>query len=218
MLINLTNLMKVYLINVDDFTSFVIRFIFNMAVILVIVRGFYYPATKRKDFLFTYFLISATVFLLCIMLNSVTLQLGFALGLFAIFGIIRYRTAQIPIKEMTYLFIVIGLSVINALATKTLSYAEIIFANLAIIGIIWILEKAWLLRRESSKSIHYEKIELVKPENRRLLFDDLKERTGLNIFKIEIGEIDFLRDTARIKIYYYENDIILADDIYNLNN
>lgn len=209
MLINLTNL-----INVDDFISLVIRFIFNMAVILIIVRGFYYPATKRKDFLFTYFLISATVFLLCIMLNSVTLQLGFALGLFAIFGIIRYRTAQIPIKEMTYLFIVIGLSVINALATKTLSYAEIIFANLAIIGIIWILEKAWLLRRESSKSIHYEKIELVKPENRRLLFDDLKERTGLNIFKIEIGEIDFLRDTARIKIYYYENDIILADDIY----
>ena len=93
-----------------DFFKLIVKTTFNLSIILIIVRYIYYPITKNKDYLFTYFLISLTVFLLCILLDSVKIELAFALGLFAIFGIIRYRTDPIPIKEMTYLFLVIGVS------------------------------------------------------------------------------------------------------------
>jgi hypothetical protein len=106
-----------------DFFKLLVKTIFNLSIILIIVRFIYYPVTKNKDYLFTYLLISLTVFLLCVLLDSVKLELGFALGLFAIFGIIRYRTDPIPIKEMTYLFLVIGVSVVNALANKKISYS-----------------------------------------------------------------------------------------------
>ena len=115
-----------------DFWRMVTKTFFNLFIITIIVRYIYYPITKNKDYLFTYFLISLTVFLLCILLDSVKLQLGFALGLFAIFGIIRYRTDPIAIGEMTYLFLVIGISVVNALSNK-ISHAELIFANFLIV-------------------------------------------------------------------------------------
>jgi hypothetical protein len=185
-----------------------------MMVVGLIVRGLYYPVTRRKDYLFSYILISVLVFLLCFLLENVKLQIGFALGLFAIFGIIRYRTNPIPIKEMTYLFVVIGISVINALANKKVSYVELIFTNLAIIGLIYMLEKIWLLKHEASKTIEYEKIDLIKPEKRSELIKDLEARTGLKIDRIEIGRINFLRDTVRIRIYYMENDGSLEDNIY----
>jgi hypothetical protein len=139
-----------------------LRFGINLVVMLIIVRWLYYTTTRRKDYLFTYMLISSVVFLLCYLLESVSLQIGFALGLFAIFGIIRYRTNPMPIKEMTYLFLVIGISVINALTAGT-SMIEIIFANLAVILITLGLEKIWLLRHVSSKAIVYEKINLIVP-------------------------------------------------------
>jgi hypothetical protein len=207
-------LFGVQIIEVQDFTELVIRFIFNMMVIGLIVRGLYYPVTRRKDYLFSYILISVLVFLLCFLLENVKLQIGFALGLFAIFGIIRYRTNSIPIKEMTYLFVVIGISVINALANKKVSYVELIFTNLAIIGLIYMLEKIWLLKHEASKIIEYEKIDLIKPDKRGELINDLKSRTGLEIDRIEIGRINFLRDTVRIKIFYMENNGSLEENIY----
>jgi hypothetical protein len=202
------------LIDVFDFSELVLRFFLNFIVVLIVVRFLYYPVQKRKDYLFTYILISTVIFLLCFLLENVKLELGFALGLFAIFGIIRYRTTQIPIKEMTYLFLVIGVSVINALANKKVSYAELLFTNLAIIGVTYSLERLMSLRHESRKSINYEKIELIKPENRGELIRDLEERTGIKINRIEVGKIDFLRDTARINIYYFEynNRENLADD------
>jgi len=189
-----------------DFWTLVVKTIFNLSVITVIVRYIYYPVTKNKDYLFTYFLISLTVFLLCVLLDSVKLQLGFALGLFAIFGIIRYRTDPIAIKEMTYLFLVIGISVVNALANKKISHAELIFANLLIIFVTFGMERIWLLRHEVRKNITYEKIELIVPEKRDELIADLKSRTGLNISRIEIRRIDFLKDIANIRIFYYEED------------
>ncbi len=193
-------------IDSEDFLELVIRFVFNFIIAVVIVRYLYYPSTRQKDYLFSYLMISTVVFLLCFLLENVKLQLGFALGLFAIFGIIRYRTRQIPVKEMTYLFIIIGLSVINALANKKVSYAELVFTNLAVIVVLWGLEKVWLIRHESEKRITYEKIELIKPENRKLLIEDLKKRTGLNISRVKIERVNFLRDTARLQIYYFEND------------
>ena len=192
--------------NAEDFWKLIIKAIFNLLIILIIVRYIYYPVTKNKDYLFTYFLISLTVFLLCVLLDSVKLQLGFALGLFAIFGIIRYRTDPIPIKEMTYLFIVIGISVVNALANKKISHAELLFANLLIVFVTYGMEKIWLLRHESRKNIIYEKIELIVPERREELITDLKLRTGINIIRVEIRRIDFLRDVANVRIFYYEDE------------
>ena len=187
------------IIDVEDFLSLLIRFAFNTLVVLVAVRGLYYPVTRRKDYLFTYVIISTIIFLLCFLLENVKLQLGFALGLFAIFGIIRYRTDTIPIKEMTYLFLVIGISVINALANKKVSYSELLFTNFIILILAFLMEKVFLLKHESSKTVLYEKIDLIKQSRRSELMQDLEERTGLKINRIQIGRIDFLRDTARIK-------------------
>jgi hypothetical protein len=193
-------------IEIIDFPSFlelVGRFTLNMAVILILVRWLYYSTTRRKDYLFTYILISTLIFLLCYLLASVKLQIGFALGLFAIFGIIRYRTSSIPIKEMTYLFLVIGVSIINALADTKTSVAEVLFTNFVIIAIAFCMEKIWLLKHELSKTVIYEKIDLIKPERHQELMDDLKERTGIkNIKRIEIGKIDFLKDTCTLQIYF----------------
>ena len=189
-----------------DFFKLLVKTAFNLSVILIIVRYIYYPVTKNKEYLFTYFLISLTVFLLCVLLDSVKIELSFALGLFAIFGIIRYRTDPIPIKEMTYLFLVIGISVVNALANKKISYAELLFANFMIIGATLGLERIWLLRHETRKNVIYEKIDLIKPENRSELIADLKERTGIDVVRVEIRRIDFLKDIAHLRIFYYESD------------
>lgn len=207
-------LFGIELIDSKDFIELLLRLALNAIVVLTLVRYLYYPTTRRKDYLFTYFMISFIVFLMCFLLENVKLELGFALGLFAIFGIIRYRTRQIPIKEMTYLFLIIGISVINALANKKVSYAELLFTNAIIILITFILERVFLLKHESRKSIEYEKIDLIRPENYELLKNDLEERTGLNINRVEVGKIDFLKDAARVYIYYYEshNSINYADD------
>lgn len=203
------------LIDIEDFWELVIRFTLNSVFIFLIAKYLYYNATRRKDYFFTYILIGSVVFLMSFLLSNVKLELGFALGLFAVFGIIRYRTQQIPIKEMTYLFLIIGISVVNALSNKKVSYAELLFANLALFVVTLLLEKTWHLKHESTKTIDYEKIELIKPENRQRLIQDIEERTGLTINKLEVGNIDFLKDTARIRIYYYQPEykINLADDL-----
>lgn len=199
-------LFNIELIDLEDFTELLVRYVMNISVIIILVRYLYYKTTYRKDYLFTYMLISTIVFMICYMLENVSLELGFALGLFAIFGIIRYRTRQIEIKEMTYLFLVIGISVVNALANKKISYAELIFANGAVIVTTYLLERVFLMRHESRKTINYEKIELIKPENYQLLLEDLEDRTGLTINRVEVGRLDFLRDSARVRIFYYEDD------------
>jgi hypothetical protein len=193
------------LIDLPDSLELILRFVLNFAVILILVRWLYYSVAKRKDYLFTYILISCIVFFLCYLLENVKLQIGFALGLFAIFGIIRYRTDSMPIKEMTYLFLVIGVSVINALANKKTSIVEVLFTNAAIIGITYALEKVWLIKHESSKIITYEKIHLILPEKRQELIDDLETRTGIRkIKRVEIGKINFLKDTCRVTIFFDE--------------
>ena len=192
------------LIDTEDFAELLIRFAMNVVVCGGIARFIYYPATKRKDYLFTYTMFSVVIFFLCNLLSSVKIEMGFALGLFAIFGIIRYRTDAIRIKEMTYLFIIIGTATVNALANKKVTYTELIFTNFAIVFMTWLFERMAMKSLEASKSVSYEKIELIKPERRQELIADLRERTGLDITKVEIGKIDFLRDTASIRIYYKE--------------
>ena len=190
----------------DDFIKLAFRFLINLIAILLIARTIYYPLAKRKDYLFTYIMISILVFFICFTLKKFELGLGMALGLFAIFGIIRYRTDPIPIKEMTYLFIVIGISVINALANKKMSYAELLLTNSIIVFATYGMERLWLLKHESRKVITYEKIDLIVPENHALLKEDLEKRTGLRINRLEIGKINFLNDTAQIFIHYYADE------------
>jgi len=192
-------------LNVEDFLGLIIRLLIHLFFVFILVRLIYYPIAKRKDFLFTYFLFSISIFTMCFLLESVKLEMGFALGLFAVFGIIRYRTDAIPIKEMTYLFVVIGMSVMNALINKKISLAELAFANASIIALTYGLEKVWLLRHESQKLILYERIDLIQSGRRAELIQDLEVRTGIKINRVELGKIDFLRDTVMIKIYFYED-------------
>ena len=200
--------LNIELMNWEDFLDLILRSIFNLGIVIFIVRYLYYKKTRRKDYLFTYILISLVVFFMVFLLENVKLELGFALGLFAIFGIIRYRTQQIPIREMTYLFLVIGISVINSLANSKVSYAELIFTNAALLSITYLLEHVFLLKHESSRIVTYDNVELVKPEHRQELIKDLEERTGLNISRIEIGRIDYLRDSMRVYIYFFESENI----------
>jgi hypothetical protein len=215
------NIASITLIDISGFLEFLLRFTLNLAVVMILVRWLYYSSTRRKDYLFTYILIANIVFLLCFLLENVKLQIGFALGLFAIFGILRYRTNAIPIKEMTYLFLVIGISVINALTSSGTTLVDLLFSNLVIVLITFSLEKVWLLRHESSKLIIYEKIELIKPEKYNELLNDLRERTGIkNIKRVEIGRLNFLRDTCELKIFYETDnpEALTADqDIINEN-
>jgi Domain of unknown function (DUF4956) len=205
-------LLNIELVNWEDFLDLLLRTGFNMLIVLVLVRYLYYRITPRKDYLFTYILISTVVFFMVFLLENIKIELGFALGLFAIFGIIRYRTRQIPIREMTYLFLVIGISVINALANRKVSYAELLFTNFAILTITYLLEHVFFLRHETKKVINYENVELIKPEKRAELIRDLEFRTGLDINRVEIGRIDFLRDSARVIIYYFEKDWTSIDE------
>ncbi len=181
-----------------------IRFGFFMLVLWFIVHFLYYRKTHRRDYFFTLVLLSVSIFFLIYLLGSVKVKIGFALGLFAIFGVLRYRTETIPVREMSYMFGVISLSVINALA-DSLSFVELLIPNLAIALLIWMFETFVLRKNLASKLILYDRIELITPERREELLEDLVKRTGLKINKLNIGSVDFLKDSAIIKIEY-END------------
>lgn len=194
-----------------------IRFLVNTAVIALIVRVFYYPKSKRRDYFVTFILISISVFLLIFLMGGVKLKVGFALGLFAIFGIIRYRTESVPIREMTYLFLIIAISAINGLATS-ISYVELAATNLLFIVSLWIIESNRWVKHVASKLVMYDNISLITPEKEGELIEDLKKRTGLNIQRIEVGAIDFSKDTAMVKVYYepLSNEINSVDNIGRL--
>ena len=196
-----------------DVWQLLFRFAFNSVVMWIIIHWFYYRKARRRDYYFTFALISVSIFFLIFLLGSVKMKIGFALGLFAIFGIIRYRTEQMPVREMTYLFVLIAISVINALSTS-ISLAELILTNLIFIFCIWFSESYRWLRHVSNKLVQYDKIELIKPDKREELIADLRERTGLNVISVEVGSIDFLRDTALLKIHYEDDE----NSINTVNN
>ncbi|MFA7275079.1 MAG: DUF4956 domain-containing protein [Crocinitomicaceae bacterium] len=194
-----------------DIYTFLFRLAMNLVFLTIVIRYLYYPKTKRKDYLFTYYLIGMITFFICFSLKKLDIDTGMGLGLFAIFGIIRYRTGTVDIKEMTYLFLVIGLSVINSMASNKISITEMMIINGSIIGITAGLEYLWLLKHETRKTIIYERIDLIKPENYNEMLADLKARTGLEINRFEVGKINFLRDVAQVMIYYYEDDQTFSD-------
>lgn len=194
-------LSETLLIDMADLWQLLFRFVFNFIVVGIIIHFFYYPKSKRRDYYFTFTLISISVFFLIFLLGSVKLKIGFALGIFAIFGIIRYRTESVPIREMTYLFTITALSVINALSIQV-GLTEMLVTNAIFLLVTCLLESERWLKHTSSKLILYDRIQLITPDKREELIADLSARTGLHIQKIEIGHIDFLRDAAFIKVYY----------------
>lgn len=195
-----------------DFWQLLIRFVFNALVTGAIVGFLYYPKCRRRDYSFTFMLISISIFMMIFLLGSVKVKIGFALGLFAIFGIIRYRTEQMPVREMTYLFVIIAMSVINALSIS-FSWAELVATNVLFFVSVMLTEWSRWLRHVSTKVIKYDRIELITPERRTELLEDLTKRTGLNILKVEVGDLDFLKDMAILRISYEpENkDVNTAD-------
>ena len=192
-------------IDTNHVKELLIAFFINLIAIMIVVRGLYYPKCKRGEFFFTYILIAMSTFMLIYVLGDVKLKAGIALGLFAIFSIIRYRTEQVAIREMTYLFIIIAVSAINGLTVSELSYGEVLIINTLFILSIWICESKLLISHYSYKVIKYDNVKLITPDKKDELIADLEKRTGLKIEKVEVGAIDFLKDAAIIKMYYKSN-------------
>jgi len=188
----------------SELLNLIIRFGFNLSIAFIIIKLIYHRNHTNNDFVFTYFMFNSLIFFFAFLLGKITINIGFAFGMFAVFAILRYRTNPIPIKEMTYLFIVITIGVINALSNSEVSFAALLFTNIALVSLTYFLETYWQKNLLARITIEYEKIENIKPEKRDTLLADLKERTGLNIQSFEFRRINFLRDTARIRIYYKE--------------
>lgn len=182
-----------------------ILFGINLLVCWIITHFLYYPKSHRRDYYFTYLLFSTAIFFILYQLQNMKIEVGIALGLFGIFSMIRYRTEQLPIREMTYLFVLIAISIVNG-AGMASSYVSFIATNIIFILLIWLLEAVGMSNRKAQKIITYEKIALIKPERREELLADLRERTGLDIVKVQVGSIDFLKDTAFLKVTYLSDD------------
>lgn len=174
----------------------------NLVIVFAIVRFIYYPQRRDKDYVFTFFAFNTIIFFVMGLLSNADLSVGVGFGLFAIFSVLRYRTSTIPIREMTYLFVLIALPVINSILLEDRSYEEFAVVNLATVGVLYVLEHEWGFQYEVRKIVTYERIDMIRPENWLLLLEDLQQRTGLPIRRIEIGKLNFLRDTAEIAIFY----------------
>jgi len=185
-----------------ELLNLIIRFGFNILVVFIIVKLIYQPNNPNNlDFVFSYFMFNTLIFFFAFLLATITINIGFAFGMFAVFAILRYRTNPIAIKEMTYLFTVITIGVINALSGSEASYSTLLFTNIIIIVLTYTLERYWQYNMLISHTIEYEIIENIKPENHEKLLLDLETRIGMPILKFEIERINFLRDTVRINIY-----------------
>jgi hypothetical protein len=186
--------------------EFGFRFALNALVIFLLVRIIYYPRHRNKDFLFSFFLFNIINFIICYLLSSATIKIGFAFGLFAIFSIIRYRSVSVPIREMAYLLTSVTIGILNALSNLDTGLPELLISNGVLLLLTFVLDRKVTLPHENSQMVIYEKIELIKPENRNQLIEDLKLRTGLPIHRIEIGRIDLMRDSAKIRIFYLSQE------------
>lgn len=202
----------------QSLTELGIRFFLNLLVSWVLVQFFYYKKSRRRDYYFTFMLFSSAMLMLLYSMGNVEVGVGLTLGLFAIFGVIRYRTETVPIREMTYLFVIIALAAMNGLAPvyKLVGAASanphyelsagtvgiMGLSNLLVICLVWVLESERLLKHTSTKLVLYDRIELIVPEKKEELIADLEKRVGVKIINAEVGHVDFLRDAAFIKIYY----------------
>jgi hypothetical protein len=181
--------------------KFLISIGINLLNVVLIILFIYYPNYRKLDYIFTFIIFNLVIFLLTFVLKYVKLSVGAAFGLFAVFSMLRYRTQGLSIKDLTYLFIFIAMGVISAIQ---LEYYQLVVIHAIILAGTFILDGRIIFRNELIKTVQYEKIEMIKPGNHAALIEDLRNRTGLNIHRIVIGKIDFLKDSASVKIYYYD--------------
>lgn len=189
------------------------RLLIDLAALFVLIRLIYFKLYKNSDLLFTYLIFNVVIFFICFLLNKVELSMGAAFGLFAVFSMLRYRTEGISIKDMTYLFLVIAMGLINAVtkikdAGDIYEHIFLVLVNSLFIGLTWFLEAKMGPEQEQSKTIYFERIELIHTGKEKELIALLKERTGLEISRIEITKIDFLKDAATIRVYYPSSRIV----------
>ncbi len=181
-------------------TAFFVRLSVNIAFMLLIIFAIYYPNYKKMDTIFTFITFNITIFMLTFVLNTVKISMGAAFGLFAVFSMLRYRTSGIHIKDMTYLFIFIALGLISSIPMDI--YELLIIGGVIFIATL-ILDTKLILKKESVKTIRWEDINYIQPENEATLIAQIKERTGLNVHRISIEQIDYLKDVCVINVYYY---------------
>ena len=189
---------------VTELLAFLIGALFNLFVAVFISRFIYYPLTRTKSYVFTFIAFNTIVYFVLGLLTSTALGVGVGFGLFAIFSVLRYRTDEMPIREMTYMFILVALPVVNSVLISTNGYGKLAIANVFVVVLLFILEKEWGFHFEGNKRILYDVIEMITPESEPQLLADLQRRTGLRVKRAEIISIDFLRDVADMKIYYDE--------------
>jgi len=187
-----------------------VRLVIDFISVLVLVRGVYFHVYKRRELFFTFFIFNLVIFLICFLLNKVGLSMGAAFGLFAVFSMLRYRTEDVAIKDMSYLFLVIAMGLISAVtrvgeSENGYDYLFLILINSAVILVAYLLESKMLFKREAAQVINYDNMELVKAENQALLIEDIKKRTGINAHRVSITKIDFLKPSIQIKVYYFED-------------
>jgi hypothetical protein len=192
--------------NAFDATDFGIRAAIDFIAVVVLVSLIYYPKHKNKDFIFTFVLFNVINFMICYLLGSAKIKIGFAFGLFAIFSIIRYRTIVVSIKDMGYFFVCVALGMLNSLASVQDNFKMLIICNVVILILTFVLERLDFIKNENAKEIVYDKITLIKPEFRTELLADLNERTGLKIHRVDVVSIDYLKDVALLKAYFYAKD------------
>ncbi len=183
-------------------TEMLIRFTFNLIVAYVIIKLIYHRDHKGNDFVFTYFMFNSLIFFFAYILGNLDVNIAFGFGLFAVFAILRYRTDPIPIKEMTYLFIVITIGVINALSANNVAFSEVLFANAAIVLLTYFLERYWVNNLLKSKAIVYDDLDKIAPEKNQELIDELSEKTGLNLLRAKVGRINFKSNRVNIRVFY----------------
>ena len=183
-------------------SDMIIRFSFNLLIAYIIIKLIYHRDHKGNDFVFTYFMFNSLIFFFAYILGNLDVNMAFGFGLFAVFAILRYRTDPIPIKEMTYLFIVITIGVINALSANNVAFSEVLFANLAIVTLTFFLERYWVNNLLKSKAIVYDGLEKISPEKNQELIDELSEKTGLNLLRAKVGRINFKSNRVNIRVYY----------------
>ena len=183
-------------------SDMIIRFSFNLLIAYIIIKLIYHRDHKGNDFVFTYFMFNSLIFFFAYILGNLDVNMAFGFGLFAVFAILRYRTDPIPIKEMTYLFIVITIGVINALSANNVAFSEVLFANVAIVTLTFFLERYWVNNLLKSKAIVYDGLEKISPDKNQELIDELSEKTGLNLLRAKVGRINFKSNRVNIRVYY----------------
>ena len=190
----------------SDLTIFLLGFLVNFVVGLIIVRFIYYPRTKDKRFVFTYLTFSTVIYFVVSLMANITIGIGVGFGLFAIFRIVRYRTEPMPVREMTYLFVLMSLPVMNSSGMLQTAWPQLLIANAVIILVLWLLEKEWGFEYQLPRHVVYEKIELIQPSRQAEMVADLEARTGRKVERVEVGKIDFLKDTADLRVYFAKED------------